>query len=374
MFVGDTAVVRAVFQTLEEYDHDYIGDSVATSGGGVHVTDRWADAKTREWQLRFTKVGTSKVSMELSQDGPIDSYDEQFQVVADLQDFTLACVEAQSALRGKFDHASRRINTAASAFRKAYAEQQADLDDVAARQKMFADLIFGALFAAAGGFVGGWVGGWLKNVNEKAYKEKDWLIDSAKDTVKFAVRSGDKLRGGASPSVQGDSTAPGVTVPDHPRGEFKASGKDPLDFLTDLQAKIAGEGEQAQDALTKLIASAREARSAQSKADFGEDPVAVVNKDLTLDQIVSALPVDKKVYLKGLWKTWLETYGWRTYETGVLMALPAVERKIEKAANDMGETAHQWFVQWADPAGAWNAKKQKELDKQLEKEGGLYGP
>ena len=78
--------------------------------------------------------------------------------------FTLACVEAQSALRGKFDHASRRINTAASAFRKAYAEQQADLDDVAARQKMFADLIFGALFAAAGGFVGGWVGGSLKNV------------------------------------------------------------------------------------------------------------------------------------------------------------------------------------------------------------------
>lgn len=373
VFIGDTAVVRAQFQTLQAYDHDFIGHSVV-SAGGVDVTSRWADAKTHEWRFQFTSVGTGRFAIEVTQDTPIDDYEERFTVVSDLADFTLACVEAQSVVRGRFDRASRQINQAASAFRKAFAAQQADLDEVAARQKMLDDLIFGALFAAAGGFAGGFAGSWMKKVKDKAFEKQDWWVDAAKDTVKFAVRSGDKLRGGNSPSVQGDSSAPGDTAPSAPRGQFKAAGKDPLDFLADLGARVAAEGQEAQDALTALISEARRARSAQSKADFDEDPIAVATKDLTLEQITAELSVDPNVYLKGLWKTWLEAYANRAYETGVLSPLPAVRRKVEKAASAMGEKADEWFDQWADPAGAWNAEKQKELDKRLEKEGPLYGP
>jgi hypothetical protein len=376
VFPGDKAIIRAQFQKLATSDHEYVGHSVVTASD-VDVKDRWADAKTREWQVGFTKVGTRKVQIELFGDAPIDSYTEEFRVVSDLADFTLACVEAQSRLRGKFDHATRHINQAASAFRKAFAEQQEDLDAALAHQKMVADLVIGAIFAAAGGFVGGALGGWLKNYKDAAYKSDDWLIDTAKDTVKFGVRSVDKLiRGGPSPAVQGDSTAPGRTDPDKPRGMYKASGKDPLDFLADLGARVAGEGEEAQAALTEVITKAREARSTSSKAEFDEDPVAIVSKALQLELIIGDLPTDKKYYVKGLWKTWLETYAWRAYETGVLNTLPAIRRKIDKAAKELGESADEWFVKWADPAGAWNAKKQKELEEQLERQGGydLMGP
>ena len=375
VFPGDKAIIKAQFVKLEKSDHDYIGHSVVSSAD-VNVKDRWADARTLEWQVGFSKVGAKEVSIDVSQDEPIDSYTEEFQVVADLADFTLACVEAQSTLRGKFDRASRHVNEAASAFRKAYAEQQDDLDVVLAHQKMIDDLIFGAVFAAAGGFVGGALGGWLKGVKDGAFKSSDWLIDTAKDTVKFGVRSTDRLRGGGGVAVQGDSHSPGRTDPEKPRGQYKAAGKDPLDFLADLSARIAGEGEEAQATLTKLISDAREARNASSKADFDEDPVAIVSKDLQLESIVSDLPIDKSLYLKGLWKTWLETYAWRTYETGVLLTLPAVKAKIDKAAKQLGESADDWFAKWADPEGAWNAKKQKALEEQMERDGGydIGGP
>jgi hypothetical protein len=59
-------------------------------------------------------------------------------VVTDLQDFTLGCIEAQSTLSGKFHKATRKLNEAATAFRQAYAEQEAVLDDLAASEKMLA--------------------------------------------------------------------------------------------------------------------------------------------------------------------------------------------------------------------------------------------
>jgi hypothetical protein len=353
-----------------------------TDGGAFEVVKRqWESRTTFKWVLRAKAVGRGHVKAAMT-DAPsrqlgepaqsFGDYEGTFRIVADFADFVAACGQAQSTLSEKFYHATKRMDDAAKAFRQAVAGQQADLDDVAARQKMFEDLLFGAIFAAAGGFVGGWVGGWLKRVNDGAYAKEDWLIDAAKDTVKYAVRTTDKLRTpGGSLSTRGDSTAPSVTDTGPAHGEHKASGKDPLDFLTEVGARIAGEGEQAQSALTKLISKAREQRSSSSQLYFDEDPVAIAIKDLALDRISRELPVDKRVYMKGLWKTWLEAYGAGKYETGELVArVPAVQEKIQKAAAAMGETAEQWGREWADPKRAWNAQKQKELEEEIEKQGG----
>jgi hypothetical protein len=351
VFVGDTAYLHVKFKKLKVADHPYVG-AVLVAGGDIDAgLPDWPDARTMRWELKFKKVGMKSARMTLSAGATQHEHAELFRVVADLHDFTLACVEAQSTLLGKFAGATRKINEAASAFRKAYATQKTDLEDVANTEKMINDLIFGALFAGAGGFAGGFVGGWLKNVRDKALKEKDYIIDAAKDTVKFAVRSADKLRGGGTPLSSGDSTAPSVTDIGRARGERQASGKDPLDFLTDLSAQVAGEGEEAQASLTSLIKGAREARSADSKADFEEDPVTVVTRDLTLDSIVAELNTEPKLWLKALWKAWLGAYAYKAMGPNVRENVKdKIREKIEKAAADCGESADAWIAEFGLPA------------------------
>jgi lysozyme family protein len=87
-----------------------------------------------------------------------------FLVVQDIEHFALSCISAQSKLLSKFMAASERLNLSANALRTAYNEQKADLEDVAASEKLVDDLILRVIFAAAGGGAGGAVGGWLKTV------------------------------------------------------------------------------------------------------------------------------------------------------------------------------------------------------------------
>ncbi len=352
IFKGDKAIVSVEFDRIAQ---EQVGMSFKVSGEGVDMPEAgWKTPRRYETTVTFAHVGHRTIKVEVGQGPTLEEHDEEFTVVADLQDFALACTQAQAKLLERFAAAQEKINIAASAFRKAYDEQDADLKDVSAQEKMIEDLIWGAVFAAAGGLAGGALGGWLKTVNEKALKDKDWLIDTAKDVTKFAVRSGDRLRGGGHggpPSTAGDSTAPGVTDPGKPSGERKASGKNPLDFLTDLEAAVAGDGREAHAKLGALVGDARAARDADSKADFEEDPVELVARGTELGMLTNELQQEKKWYLKGLWKSWLGAYAWKinyvmddaSVESNVGRK---VHKKIQKAAEDCGETADQWIQEF----------------------------
>ena len=364
LFKGDKAIVAVQFvKPVAEGEVQLIASAF---GKGAAITGgRWADRRTREWELTFSHVGDKEARFEVG--GDEDVYEEKFTIVADLHDFTLGCVQAQSRVSKRFAAASRHVNLAASAFRKAHAEQDTDLKDVEAEERMWGDLVWGALFAAAGGFVGGGVGGWLKTVKEGAFKNDDWLIDTAKDTAKFAVRSIDRVQRGGRPATAGDSTAPGHADVGRARGERRASGKDPLDFLTDLSADIAAEGEALHARLEELIGSARQARDANSKADFEEDPLDVVSRGYQLEQLVAGLHLEKKLYLKQLWKTWLENYAWKA-EVTTLSAEPNVNRKlrkkIAKAAADCGESADAWISEFGRKAKVKAEAEAEELKTQ----------
>ena len=112
------------------------------------------------------------------------------------------------------------------------------------------------LFAAAGGYVGSRLGSNLKAMKDLAKVDvkgepmqllSEAMIDSAKDTAKFAVRSADRLRGGSSSmSTSGDSLSPSVADPIRSGGgKYKPAGEHPQDFLTKLSSRVAAEGEAA---------------------------------------------------------------------------------------------------------------------------------
>jgi hypothetical protein len=274
----------------------------------------------------------------------------------------MACGEAITRLLERFGAATERLNQAARAFRQAQAEQQADLDDVSASEKMFEDLLFGAMFAAAGGFAGGAVGGWLKSVQKGAFAKNDALIDTAKDTVKFAVRSLDRMRGAGPTRTSGDSTAPTTEATAAAMGDRTAAGENPIDFLTALSEQVGREERLAYGKLGDLIASARQARDANSKVDFEEDPVSVVNGGVDLRNI-ETLETRKAFYLKGLWKTWLEHYAY-SVDMGAQVqshVTRKIRRKIVKAAKQCGENGDDWIREFGGALKQRSEERAKEM-------------
>jgi hypothetical protein len=348
LYKGDKARVQVRFA---EPAKGSVGLSSIISGSGADVeSGGWLSAHVYEWVVAFTAVGPKKARFSAGD----EEYQERFTIVADMQDFHAACTVAHTTLNERYARATERINRAATAFNQAYTEQKADLDEVSADEKMLADLAWGALFAAAGGLTGGALGGWLKNVKESRYAKADWLIDTAKDTGKFLVRSVDRIRRGAgTPSTAGDSTAPATSDIGRPSGERKPSGKDPIEFLTDLSADVADESRQLYGKLGQLIEAARKARDANSTAVFEEDPVAVVNGGTELERITAGLQTDKKVYVKQLWAAWLGAYAWRhdlvTYSVESNISRK-VRKKIVKAASACGESADAWIDEFGLPS------------------------
>lgn len=344
VFLGDTVAVRADFVNITGADHAAIG--WGTTFGGVHLDiplpKQFESPAILKWDVKPKKVGAEQATFRVTTSVSPSQTTERFLIVTDLQDFTLGCIEAHSTLSGKFNRAVRILNEAATAFREAYGEQETVLNSLRAADRMLEDIAFGVIFAAAGGYAGGALGTWLKGFKGTPLDGKptqllsDALIDTAKDTAKFSVRSLDRLRAGSSsPSVGGDSTAPNVADPIRSgRGKYSPAGEHPQAFLTKLSSRVAGEGEAAQALLTKLIKDAKDARRANSKADFDEDPVEVVNRGQMLDTISAGLVTDKKVYLAGLWKAWVKDHGWQNMR---------VYNAIKQAAAGVGEDIKDWL-------------------------------
>ena len=360
IFKGDTVVVTLRFKAPAKDAHGGIIAQVSSHGSET-TSLGWVDARTHAWEIRFTHVGPATATFQGGQ--PAEVFKEQFRVVADLADFQMACAEAITRLQERFGAATERLNQAARAFRQAQAEQQTDLDDVSASEKMFDDLLFGAMFAAAGGFAGGAVGAWLKNVQKGAFAKNDALIDTAKDTVKFAVRSLDKMRG-ASPTTSGDSTASQTTdATAAPQGDRAAAGENPMDFLTVLSEQVGREERLAYAKLGDLIASARRARDANSKVDFEEDPVSVVNGGVDLRNI-ETLEIRKAFYLKGLWKTWLEPPMPTAFDLGAQVeshVTRKIKKKIDKAAKQCDENGDDWIRDFGGPLKQRSEERAKEM-------------
>jgi len=379
VFVGDKMRVSAEF-AAPVHDGDWGGGvQLSAPGGDVTLVER--QGKQVSWDITFLKVGHQRASFNLTDQAgapiPGGTHDEDFGVVADLADFIMAVQQAQSELIGKFAAAQSKLSTAANAFRVAKADQDAALKDVGAQEKLAEDLVLGALFAAVGGFAGGAVGGVLTGskaaeagpVAKALAQWKDsapvfqgGMSDLAKDTVKFVTRSGQRLfqSGSGRLSTAGDSTAP-TDPTQQPGGSRSASGEDPLEFLTTMSARIEGDKATVQSKLSQLIADARQARNANSKADFDEDPMEFVSKPSDVDTVGSGLNTEKTTYLKGLWRTWLGTYGYAAIFTHTRYGDKftaqgnvgsKLRKAIKKAAAQCGEDGDQWIRDFSEAARA----------------------
>lgn len=371
VFKGDTVTFTIGFDGPAS-DHR-AGYATVTSGDGIQAQEgTWISESRFQWSVVFSKVGTKKVEVQ----GSGTTFTENFTVVADVVDFIAACVEAQAKVLERFAGAAEKLGKIGVEYNKAFAQQEADLKDVAEGEKMVEDLIWGAFFAAAGGAAGGAVGGWIKKAKDGAFAKDDWLIDTGKDLAKFAVRSGDKLRG-SSPTTSGDSTAPSTADPGKARGDRKAAGKDPFEFVSGLSSDVGAEGRKAHGKLAELISGARTARDANSKADFDQDPVGVVTGGVDLTEI-DGLTADKKAFLKQLWRSWLGRYAWKMQYGGGGgppsardQVTDKIRKKIKKAADECGENVDTWIAEFGLPA---KLKAEAEADAAYENwEPPIYG-
>jgi hypothetical protein len=327
------------------------------------------------WRLGFRAPGTAKADFDvelapgsaLGNEIRTGGYGVSFLVVQDIAHFALSCISTQSKLLSSFMAASERLNLAGNALRIAYNEQKADLDDVAASEKLASDLVLGVIFAAAGGFAGGAVGGWMKQVAGGRYAKADHVVDTAKDTMKFAVRSIQKSRSGTRLSTPGDSTAPTVDQLPTLRGDRAPTGEDPVEFLTRLGARVSAEGKHVQDLFTTVVEQAR-----TSGADeFDEDPASVLGNARQLEEIATTLPIEKGTYTKKLWQSWLENYAYKAVEGEVRdQVRRKLKKKIDKAASSVGESGDDWL---RDFGGVSERKAKEEAAKQPKRPANPFG-
>jgi hypothetical protein len=161
-------------------------------------------------------------------------------------------------------------------------------------------------------------------------------------------------------STSGDSTAPSDPA-QQAGGSRSAAGIDPLEFLTTMSARVEGDKATVQSNLTKLVGDARQARSANSKADFDEDPMALVSTTSDVDKVASTLNTEKSSYLKSLWRTWLGTYGYSAVfthtrygdkHTAQQNISGKLRTAIKKAAAQCGEDGDQWIRDFSEAARA----------------------
>jgi len=341
-FKGDTVRFRARFSGSVRPG----GFAVTTAGDGLEEAgEQWIDGQTYEWAVRFTRVGRKRVS--ISDGGGTTTFTENYVVVADLQDFAAACSEAHALVSARFFAASRRLTKIAEAYEAAFEAQRADLGGIAAAEKAMDDLLWGAFFAGLGGAAGGAAGLFIK----RSLSTSDYTVDAGKDLVKFMTRSADKLRG-AEPETAGDSTSPATNDPGKPLGDRSASGVSPTKFVSTLADRVFDEGSTVTKMLAVLVSQAREARDANSKADFEDDPVAIIMSSIDLAEI-EAIEPDEKAFLKQLWKAWLGAYAWKATPNTVLFSSRAsdqvtddIRSVIVKAAEACDEDADQWIEEF----------------------------
>jgi hypothetical protein len=369
VFKGDRANITVAFKSItDEQRKDLVLEGSAEGGARV-ANATWAGNKAT-WNVTFEKAGVvrgkfaAKSTLMPGAAAILGEHQADFQVVSDLQDFILGVQSAQGQIIGKFSGAGAKLGLAVIAFRAAQADQDAALKDVGAQEKMVDDLLWGALFAGAGGFAGGAVGGlmkqWQGDVAAKTVAGEGFT-DLAKDTVKFSVRSLDRLRGAGGTKTSGDSTSP-TSPTATPGGERSAAGENPLDFLASVQSRILGDQALVQKKLVDLIEAARQARDANSKADFDADPMTVATASSQVDTIVAELSTDKKFYLRSLWKTWLGTYGYKVMTIGLEGVTPGTQQgavsnvddklrdAILKAAKQCDEDGDEWIRTFSLPS------------------------
>ena len=118
IFKGDTVVVRAKFRKLTteqrsaltaHMTEDVTSWPEAAPDSAWQSNINWESNTVNAWKFTAGKVGD--YMLRVGFEGPdMPQYETRhITVVSDLQDFTLACVEAQSKLLGKFNKATRKL-------------------------------------------------------------------------------------------------------------------------------------------------------------------------------------------------------------------------------------------------------------------------
>jgi hypothetical protein len=373
IFRGDTVTIRATVsgpetaQDLLEFsrlNEDDLGKLAARSEG-------WESENVYAWSFTPEWAGTYRLGLFGSAHEFHESYEPTVTVLMDVEDLALGIGEAILKSNERFAAAEETVHAAALAWKLASERQQAVLDAAKANEKLTEELLMGLFFAVLGGAAGGAVGGLLKNAQTIKDLGKEGLMaadaaagaltDAAKDTAKYVVRTARKLDpGGSVPDTTGDSTA-APTAPAPAANRNAAGGNDPYTFLVKLELQLAEERKMIARELGQLVHDARNARAIDGAEDFPEDPIPMIEQDQSLQTITNDLETDHRVYLQGLWTTWLGEYAFdisvaRVRDVAVIYVGSnigsALDTGLRADAETCGTTLEAWLAKHAAPLKA----------------------
>lgn len=381
IWTGDKMSIFAVVSDPHAKDLGLMTMSTALGIGGqagdaTVAKPRWSSADTVEWEITATTPGKRLLSfLVAAPDGTHEQRHEvDLTVAADARVFKDRCSSAESVLNAKHAAGRKWFMDCFHAYKTGYEAQSAALEAQRNAEKLAAQLLFGVMFAVAGGAVGGAVAQMESVTSAAAVLKTEFngmaagaFTDAAKDLGKYVARipatlggPGKVPGGGAGGSV--DPAAAGVGG----KGAGAVAALDPLDWMTTIDGKIAGERAAIGQVIADAHLKADRVAVTQPGYEFDWDPVEVVMEGAT----IAGRPIDDLgpvptalQYERACWEVWLANYGYKLvyYPSDVPFGAGyGVEEnvggklrdRIDEVAKKFGESGDDWISRYGAPSRA----------------------
>ncbi len=226
------------------------------------------------------------------------------------EEFLSLCNQANTRIDAADRAARAWLASLSLAYGKAYKDHTDVLRDQAASERLAGDLILGAALAFVPGGIGGIIGSSMR-----AAQAGDFLIDGVKDLAKYGMRTA-----GAAARPPG---APGLNA--FPQDPLAWRGLEEVRINTEL-----------------LVATNRllewQDRANRNDPDFFLDfsPIEAMEQSLTIrgKRVSELQPVDQGVtareFEKGMWREWLEQFGYRLVTRVIARTGGLVHHSVER--------------------------------------------
>lgn len=259
------------------------------------------------------------------------------EVEFDRQHFLNLANQCDTTIARAYTRANSVMEVVSAAYGNAYDSHEKTLRAQSASNRLAEEIILSAALAFIPGGVGGVVGGMMK----KATKN-EFLIDGIKDMAKAGAR-------GVQAAVVGKQDS----------GNLTPMAKDPRTWRAQYAVRVNTEKEKVLDLLNSWKTKAN-----NSDPTFYRnfDPVAVMDKSLVSGgEALKDVPVpdqvtSQKQYELGMWKEWLQTYGYTVVESpgmygGRSKSIQENQgKKIRDRINALGEDGDAWLERYGGVA------------------------
>ena len=393
MWAGDELSIYAVISTrnarglgLKAFHVD-MGMS-GLMGDATISKAHWISDSIIGWNINAKTPGKRTLSFVVaSKDDALEYRNEvDLTVAADVRLFKDRCSSAESLINTKHAAARQWFMECFRAYKAGYEAQSAAIEEQRGAERLAGQLLLGVLFAAVGGAAGGAVGQMSQLVNASKVLNEEFnskivgaaLTDAAKDLAKYVARIPAQLATpGKHPSGgAGASTDPGAAGLAG-KGAGAVAALDPLDWMTAIDGKIAGERKEIGEQIVAAQLKADEISVTNPGYIFDWDPVEVVNAGATIDgkPIDNLGPIPTALqYERACWEVWLANYAWQVrYMPGDVPGGAfhfvgsnvggKIKDRIDKVAHQFGETANDWIDRYGAPSLAKAEAEKERLNK-----------